>query len=70
MNSRDDMTLTRDDVTPVRAAPAASARTGTRKRGVAAVVSALAVIGFAGAMVARARAAGARDIDVLGLVSG
>lgn len=57
------MTLTRDDVTPVRAAPAASARTGTRKRGVAAVVSALAVIGFAGAMVAPTGVALAQQPD-------
>lgn len=57
------MTLKREDVTPVRPAPANSARKGTRKRGVAGVVSALAVIGFAGAMVAPTGVALAQQPD-------
>jgi len=46
------MTLKRQDVTPVRTAAAVSARKGSRKRAAAGVVSSLAVIGFAAAMVA------------------
>ncbi|WP_197073281.1 transglycosylase SLT domain-containing protein [Microbacterium oxydans] len=50
------MNLDRNDRSPVPAAKAASARTGTRRwsrsRGVVGVVSALAVVGFAGALVA------------------
>ncbi|WP_228528387.1 transglycosylase SLT domain-containing protein [Microbacterium sp. UFMG61] len=57
------MTHKREDVAPVRPAPANSARKGTRKRGVAGVVSALAVIGFAGAMVAPTGVALAQQPD-------
>ncbi|WP_255305166.1 transglycosylase SLT domain-containing protein [Microbacterium sp. 3J1] len=52
MTSRNDMTLHRDDVAPVPASTALSPRQGTRRRGVVGFVSALAVVGFAAAMVA------------------
>lgn len=42
----------RNDVTPVPASTALSARSGTRRRGVVGVFAALAVVGFAGALVA------------------
>ncbi|WP_295101715.1 transglycosylase SLT domain-containing protein [uncultured Microbacterium sp.] len=52
MNSRNDITPHRKDVTPVPASAALSARSGSRRRGVVGFVSALAVVGFAAAMVA------------------
>lgn len=56
VNSRNDITPDRNDRSPVPAAKAGSARTGTRRwsrsRGVVGVFSALAVVGFAGALVA------------------
>ncbi|WP_337749156.1 transglycosylase SLT domain-containing protein [Microbacterium sp. B19(2022)] len=56
MNSRNDMNPERRDLSLVPAATVRSARTGTRRwsrrRGVVSVFSALAVVGFAGALVA------------------
>ena len=56
VNSRNDKNLERSDVSLAPTAAAASARTGTRRRsrsrGVVGVFAALAVVGFAGAMVA------------------
>ena len=46
------MTPHRKDVTPVPASATLSARTGSRRRGVAGFFSGLAVVGFAAAMVA------------------
>ncbi|WP_341957322.1 transglycosylase SLT domain-containing protein [Microbacterium sp. LWH13-1.2] len=46
------MTPQRNDVTPVPASATLSARTGSRRRGVVGFFSALAVVGFAAAMVA------------------
>ncbi|WP_243841979.1 transglycosylase SLT domain-containing protein [Microbacterium hydrocarbonoxydans] len=52
MNSRNDMIIERRDIAPVPASAALSARKGTVRRGIVATVSALAVVGFAAAMVA------------------
>jgi len=52
VNSRNDITPQRNDVTPVPASTSLSARKGTRRRGVVAFFGALAVVGFAAAMVA------------------
>ncbi|WP_261812637.1 lytic transglycosylase domain-containing protein [Microbacterium aurugineum] len=56
MNSRNDMNLERSDSSPVPAARVKAARPGarrwSRRRGVVSVFSALAVVGFAGALVA------------------
>lgn len=46
------MTLHRDDVAPVPASTTLSPRRGTRRRGLVGFLSALAVVGFAAAMVA------------------
>lgn len=46
------MTLHRNDVTPVPASTALSPRRGSRRRGAAGIFSALAVVGFAAAIVA------------------
>ncbi|WP_227991617.1 transglycosylase SLT domain-containing protein [Microbacterium sp. CBA3102] len=56
MNSRNDMNLERSDSSPVPAARVKASRPGarrwSRRRGVVSVFSALAVVGFAGALVA------------------
>lgn len=52
MNSRKDMIPERLDSPPVSAARANAVSKGTRRRGVAGVISAVAVVGFAAAMVA------------------
>lgn len=56
VNSRNDMNLERTDLSPVLSAGGTSARKGTRRwsrrRGVVSVFSAIAVVGFAGALVA------------------
>ncbi|WP_235556659.1 transglycosylase SLT domain-containing protein [Microbacterium sp. GCS4] len=52
MNSRNDMIAHRNDVTPLPASTTLSARAGTRRRGIVGFFAALAVVGFAGALVA------------------
>lgn len=52
VNSRKDMISERNDVKAAPASTALSSRTGTRGRRAAGIVAALAVVGFAGAMVA------------------
>ncbi|WP_217183793.1 transglycosylase SLT domain-containing protein [Streptomyces sp. AC495_CC817] len=52
MNSRNDMITERRDVPSVPASSALAVRKGTRRRAVVGVVASLAVVGFAGAMVA------------------
>ncbi|WP_245647344.1 transglycosylase SLT domain-containing protein [Microbacterium hydrocarbonoxydans] len=63
MNSRNDITPHRNDVTPVPASTSLSARTGTRRRGVVGFFGALAVVGFAAAMVAPTGVALAQQPD-------
>ncbi|MCM3778967.1 transglycosylase SLT domain-containing protein [Microbacterium hydrocarbonoxydans] len=52
MNSRNDMLTHRNDRSPVPASRVLSPRVGTRRRGIVGFFSALAVVGFAAAMVA------------------
>ncbi|WP_307861130.1 transglycosylase SLT domain-containing protein [Microbacterium sp. SD291] len=52
MNSRNDLTIEREDVLPVPSPAALSARRSTRRHRVAGFVAGLAVVGFAAAMVA------------------